>query len=199
MHEDADGTPDGYATYRVKEGWDGLPHSSAVVGDLHGRTPQVEATLWRYLFDLDLVERVTCHARPADDPLRWWLADSRRLLTKGIGDSLWLRILDVGAALSARRYDTEGEIVLDVTDRFRPAGAGRFRLAAAPDGACCTPTTATADVALDVADLGALYLGGVSASTLAAAGRVDEQRPGSVVTADALFATRPLPYSNTDF
>lgn len=199
VHTDGDGTPDGYATYRIRESWDGLPHSTAMVHDLHGVTSEVEAELWRFLLDLDLVERVTCSARPADDPLRWWLADSRRLLTRGVADWLWVRVLDVSVAFSARRYGSEDVLVLDVADPFRPAGGGRFRLDGGPDGACCSPTTDAADLALDVADLGALYLGGVAASTLAAARRVTEHTPGALARADALFASRPLPFSDTHF
>jgi hypothetical protein len=54
-------------------------------------------------------------------------------------------------------------------------------------------------VALQLADLGAAYLGGVAFSTLCAAGRVEERIPGGLDRADALFASRPLPWCGTEF
>jgi predicted acetyltransferase len=105
-------------------------------------------------------------------------------------DALWMRLVDVGAALSGRSYAGDGAIVFDVRDTVCPWNEGRWSLA---DGAA-TRTDAEPDLALDVAALGAAYLGGVSFRDLASALRVDELRPGAVERADAMFAHRPLPW-----
>ena len=96
--------------------------------------PEVEAALWRFLLDIDLADTVEVHAQPIDSVLPWRLKDSRAYQVSYVGDWLWTRMLDVPAALSARRYATEGSLVLEVVDEFRPNGAanGRFRLDAAP-------------------------------------------------------------------
>lgn len=201
VHEDGAGQPDGFAIYRIKDDWgtDNLSRSVLVVREVYGATAEVEAALWRFLCDIDLVERVECWNRPMDDPLRWRLAEPRRFRTRAISDWVWARVLDVPGALEARAYEGEGEIVLEIVDQFRPLSGGRFRLEAGPDGAACKPTDETPDVTLGAADLGALYLGGVAPSLLAAAGRVDEHSPNSLAQADALFTTRRLPFANTGF
>lgn len=201
VHEDAAGHADGFATYRINEHWgaDTLPRGELIVRDVYGVSAAVEAALWRYLFDVDLVESVQCWSRPADDPLRWRLAEPRRMRTTAISDWLWLRVMDVPRALEARAYEGEGEIVLEIVDPFRPAAGGRFRLEAGPDGAACKPTEEAADVSLGAAELGAVYLGGVALSLLAAAGRVDQHTRDALTRADALFTTRSLPWANTGF
>ncbi|MGI8683887.1 MAG: GNAT family N-acetyltransferase [Acidimicrobiales bacterium] len=200
VHESASGEADGYATYRVKSDWQsGLHKSRVLLFEVVGLTPEAEADLWRFVFSLDLTEVVEADRRPLDDPLRWMLVDPRRLRVTMVGDFLWVRMLDVAAALSARRYPVEGTLVFEVTDAFRPGTAGRYRLHGGTDGAECRRTTDEPDLAVGVEDLGALYLGGVAASALAAAGRIAEARPGALRRADAMLASHPRPFSRTGF
>ena len=84
-------------------------------------------------------------------------------------------------------------------DPFRPANNGRYRLISSSDDASCRPTEDPPDLALDVAELGAAYLGGVAFTDLAAAGRVAEHQPGALARADAMFASRPAPFCSTTF
>jgi predicted acetyltransferase len=121
------------------------------------------------------------------------------MVTKGMHDFLWVRLLDVPAAMAARRYDVEDSLVVELTDPFRPAVAGRYRITGGPDGAECARTTDDADLALDVTDLGALYLGGTTATQLAQAQRGAELTAGACRRADVFFATSPVPYCRTDF
>jgi predicted acetyltransferase len=117
-----------------------------------------------------------------------------------VTDHIWVRLLDIPAALSARAYGADGEVVLDVTDPFRPQTSGRYLVSAS--GPARRVTDRDADIALGVDDLGSAYLGGVRLSTLAAAGRVHELRPGALARADALFApvgTEPEPFCHSDF
>jgi predicted acetyltransferase len=198
---------EGYVSYRVHEE-DILrgDRCRLAVEELRGLSPEAEAALWQFVFDIDLVGEVTARRRPLDDPLRWRLADPRQLRVKEIIDWLYVRILDVPAALEARGYRREGRLVLDVlppTDDLSgqaDAAPGRWVLDASAHGASCRPATGEApDLRMRLTDLGTLYLGGFSASTLAAAGRIEEVRPGSLDRADALLATWPAPLTGTGF
>jgi len=201
LHHDAAGEPDGYLAYRAKEGeWGhGLADGTVIVEELDAVDDEVEAALWQHALDIDLVRHVRADARPVDEPLRWRLADPRRLQTSALFDHLWVRLLDVPAALSARRYETDDRLVVDVRDPFRPAGEGRYLVEGGPDGASCQRTGQDADLVLGITELGSLYLGGVSATTLARAGRVQERRGGALRAADAFFASTPAPWCCTPF
>jgi predicted acetyltransferase len=181
---------EGYVTYRVAQLWDnGLPRHTVIVEDLVATSPQVRAGLWQFCFGVDLVGTIRALNQPLDDPLRWSLVDPRRLRTIAVNDLLWVKVLDVEAALSARTYGSDQPIVFDV------AGDGRYRLAAGE----CRRTDDLADLGMEAADLGAVYLGGVSFATLARAGRVAELAAGAMARADAAFATAPGPASCTGF
>jgi predicted acetyltransferase len=203
VHENEHGVADGYLTYRVRTHWSRshLPSSTVEIDELIAATSLARAALWHHALSIDLAAAVTAVNVPVDDPIRWELADPRRLEVTALADHLWARILDAPAALSARRYAAPGHLVLEVADRFRPGGRaeGRFALEGGPDGAECRPTDAAADLALPVADLSALLVGGVPASVLARAGRVDELRSGALERADAMFATARAPFCATHF
>lgn len=192
---------DAYAIYRAHEiSAGGLYGARLEVRDLYGATPEVEAALWRFLFDVDLVREVSARARPVDDHLRWRLADPRQLRVTSLQDLLWVRILDVAAAFEARGYQHEGRLVLDVHGDDA-AVAGRWVLDVGRDGSSCRRAGGgeAADVSLGIPELGSLYLGGVGASTLAAAGRAAEDRSGGLRAADHILAATPAPFSGTGF
>jgi predicted acetyltransferase len=200
VYESEPGRVDGWVSYRVENRWpNGLAANVVKVRMLVGLTSEAEAALWRYVLDLDLAGTVQLHGRPVDDPVRWRLADPRRLRVTDLGDHLWLRLLDLPGALAARRYAVADALVLEVTDALRPRNQGRFRLEGGPDGAACAPATAAADLVLDIADLGAAYLGGASLASLARAERVTERTPGALLRADRMFAADPPPVCTTHF
>ena len=158
------------------------------------------------MLDLDLVRRVTFTHCAVDESNRWRLVDPRQLQTNGIDDRLYVRILDTAAAFEARGYQAEGRLVFDVLPPAASEGSadsapGRWVLEAGPDGASCRRAQAgeDADLRLELPALGTLYMGGFPASLLAAAGRVEELRAGSLHVADALLTTRPAPRSGTGF
>jgi predicted acetyltransferase len=201
LHRDADGEPDGYAIYKLGEdAWpDSLPKMRIDVYKVAGLTDAVRHRLLRFIFDLDLVGTVRNLAAPVDEPLRWLLADPRQLRTIRVWDGLWLRIVDVPAALSGRRYETPGQLTIQVTDDVLPDVAGTFELDAGPADATCVPTRRDPDLVLGVTALSSIYLGGVSATALATAGRIEEVTPGAVAVADRMFLTARAPFCNTDF
>lgn len=180
---------EGYVTYRVVQDWStGVPGGTLTVENVVAITPEVRAGLWQYCFGIDLIRLVKAYLA-IDDPLRWMLVDPRRLRTTSVTDFLWVCLLDVEAALSARTYTTDAHLVIDV------AGDGRYRLA----GGTCRRTDDLPDLGLELPDLGATYLGGVRFATLARAGLIAELAPGALARADALFGTAEGPVSTTGF
>lgn len=191
---DAGAGPDGYAVYHIKSDWDeSVPRAELEVYALDALTPEAYASTWRFVLDVDLVQRVTAWSRPADEPLLYLLQEPRRLNLR-IKDGLWVRLVDVPAALAARRYAAHDRIVLEVRDEFCPWNDGRYELDAGPDGASCRPTDAPPDLVMTVNELGAAYLGGTSFRRLHRSGRVGEESRGALARADAMFASDPAPW-----
>ncbi|MDQ7905583.1 GNAT family N-acetyltransferase [Phytohabitans sp. ZYX-F-186] len=186
VHE-GEGGVDGYALWRSKSGWSSTgPNATVHVSEIAAADPVAYATLWRFLLGIDLARTVTYGFAAVDDPLLYLASDIRQLDTH-FADGLWVRLLDLPAALAARRYATDLDVVFEVGDPLLPENAGRWRVAGGPPGATCERTSAEADLACDVTDLGAAYLGGTSLAALAAAGRVRELRPGALHRASTAF------------
>jgi predicted acetyltransferase len=181
---------EGYALYAVKRKWDDDgPAAEVLIRVVVTTSPAGHAAIWAYLLDLDLTRTVTWHLAPSDDPLWLALADPRAL-RRSLWDALWLRIVDVPAALSARTYASDPDVVLEVRDEFCPWAAGRYELTAGG----CAPTAREPDLVLEAAALGAAYLGGTTLADLAAAGRVEERTPGSLARASAAFRGDVAPW-----
>ena len=206
VHEDDDGAVDGYCWYRIQE-HDTEPsgrRNEVKVWDLAAADPEVEAALLAYLAGIDLTTSITGWCRPVDDPWTHRLEDPRRYRLQRVTDHLYVRILDVEGALSARRYEAPGTVVLAVEDRFRPGAAGRFRLEVADDGAAtCERIGDTArgkaDLRLDAPALASLYLGDVAPSVLAAAGRLRAASASALRGADLAFRTARAPFCTMEF
>lgn len=188
VHRSAGGEVDGLIAYRADDHWGDAkqPLNKATVSDLIAATPAAECALWRFVCSVDWITTVRSGYRAPDDLLPFFLPDPRAARVVTQADFLWLRLLDVPRALEARTWSADASLVLEVHDATGLA-EGRFLLEAAPAGASCAPTTRSADLALDVRELGTLYLGDESVARLTALGRVQELRPGAVAVADALF------------
>ena len=180
---EVDGAPAAYAIYRHSMDWeDGVSTGKVIVVEAISPDPATLAELWRYLLDIDWVASVTSWLVPPDHPLFFVLAQPRRMRYR-LGDGLWVRLVDVGAALSSRSYPEDGELVLDVRDAFCQWNEGRWRLA----GGTARRTHADADLTLEVGALGAAYLGGIRLAQLAQGGHVEELKPGAIERADGIF------------
>jgi predicted acetyltransferase len=187
---DLDGETRAYAIYRqFPEFSAGVSTARLEVVEAIGATPQATAEIWRYLLDVDWTDTIQAYLLPPDHPLLLLLATPRRTGFR-LGDGLWVRLVDVGAALSGRAYAAEGSVVFEVGDPFCPWNEGRWRL---EDGVC-TRTDDEPDLALPVDALGSAYLGGVSFTELRDVLRVEELREGAAADADRMFAWRPLPW-----
>jgi predicted acetyltransferase len=187
---EAAGRPVGYAIYRHKPEWEqGASNSELEVVEAVAYDGRPTAELWRYLLDMDWAARITAHLLPIDHALFQLLATPRRMRFR-VGDGLWARLVDVGEALSARRYAADGTVVFDVVDAFCPWNEGRWRLAAGR----AKRTSASPQLRCDVSALGSVYLGGFSFSQMVRGGRVEELRRGAAARADAMFATDRAPW-----
>lgn len=193
---DDDGPVRGYALFRRTASWgDAGPDGTVSVRECIARDPAAARALWGVLVDLDLTTGVATWDQPLDHPLVYLLADVRAATPKLV-DGLWLRIVDVPAALAARRYAHDVNLVIGVRDGLCPWNDGVWQLKGGPDGAACQPTSAPADLELDVRDLGAVYLGGETFAALAASGLVRERRAGSLHEAATGFAWPVAPYNS---
>jgi len=177
---------DGYALYATTSDFGPAgPQGQVRVRELAAATPDAAARLWRFLLDLDLTVSVTARVA-VDDPLLHLLAEPRTAQAR-LADALWARPLEVGAALSARRYAAPVDVVLEVGDATCPWNARRWRLSGDGAGAACAPTADPADLSLDVRELGAALLGGSPLLARAAAGGVREHRQGALLAASTAF------------
>jgi len=186
VHRDTDGVPDGYASYSIESG-------TLTVDETITTDDAVFTALARYVLGHDLVSQVVFKHVPPEHPLRRQLADFRAGQVSGDTDWLWVRLLDIPRALTARGWFADGELVLDVDDPFL-GEHGRYLLTVRDGKADCVPTDREPDLSLDVSDLGSVYLGGTAPSTLVRAGHIRAHRPGAATLADALFRAERAPH-----
>jgi predicted acetyltransferase len=142
--------------------------------EVTGVDPAAEQALWQWLFGMDLVRTVSATRGPVPHPLQQWLVEPRRLALT-VGDGLYLRILDLPAALSERGYVGSGSLVLEVSDDLMESNAGRWQLSVDGGRGSVAPTSAAPDLELDVGALAQVYLGGLRFVDLAVAGRMLRQ------------------------
>ncbi|NUP17211.1 MAG: GNAT family N-acetyltransferase [Streptomyces sp.] len=187
VHRDADGVPDGYATYSLGE------NNTLTVDETIATDDAVFTALARFVLGHDLVSQVVFKNFPPDHPLRWQLADFRAGEVSEDTDWLWVRLLDIPRALTARSWFMDGELVLDVDDPFL-GEHGRYLLTVRDGKADCAPTDRAPDLSLDATDLGSIYLGGTAPSTLIRAGHIRSHRPAAAPLADALFRADRAPH-----
>ena len=191
-YQDAGGALRGLALFHLDGNDESFSTQTLSVDYLASETDDAYAALWRFLLEMDLVSTVKASDRPADEPLLWQVADIRAIKVEPY-DHVWTRILDVPAALAARRYAADLETVIAVDDNLGFA-AGTFALSISGGVATVTETDAPAALALRVNELSALYLGGVSAEVLVAAGRVEEREPGGAAGLDTAFRSARAPW-----
>jgi predicted acetyltransferase len=199
LHEGPDG-PDGVLAWKVSRDFELDGRLGAIeVDEFFAANETAYRDLWGYLSSIDVIDEIKLTDRPLDEPIRWLLPDARALELTGSFDYLWIRLLDVPAALSARSYAAPGRLVLDVVDdALGGYGAGRFALDADGAGARCDPTSEPADLRVTQRALAACYLGGHRLRQVAIHG-VQELTTGSLERADLMFSTPFAPCNQTGF
>jgi predicted acetyltransferase len=195
VHRGPDGD-DGFVAYYVEEFNDGSAGRTRLnVEDLQAANPAAWAGLWRFLLSVDLVGEVFAESRPADEPVRWLFTNPRACQVADVMDEIWLRLVDVPTALTARSYQDSAPVVIELADALLPANSGRYHISG--DGA--RRTDEPAGLALDASALASLYLGGVRPSALAVTGRLRVLDPAALDAAERLFATDVVPWCGTSF
>ena len=184
------GLPRAYALYRMNSAFErGLQSGSVAVVEAVGDSPEATRAIWRYLLDIDWMARVKAGLLPLDHPLLLLLAEPRRL-GFSLRDGVWVRLLDIKTALSARSYQPEGSVVIEVTDEFCPWNAGCWRVSSAG----VERTGEAPGLHCDASGLGSVYLGGFTWTQLARALRAQELIPGAIARADTLFQVTSAPW-----
>ena len=185
-----DGRPAGYALYRVQQDWqNGFSKGAVTIAEVVAPTADATRELWRWLLDFDWTSEFTADLLPLDHPLFLLLAEPRRMQFT-LNDGVWVRLVDVPGALAARTYAAADPVVLELVDGLLPENGGRWQVSV--DGV--ERTRAPADLRLDVAQLGSVYLGGFDFAALARARRIEELKPAAAARADELFRTAVEPW-----
>jgi predicted acetyltransferase len=187
---EVEGEVEGYALYRLAPAFElGSSTGATVAIEALATTPEATAGIWRFLLDVDWMERVQASLLPIDHPLLLLLAEPRRARFT-LGDALWVRLVDVKKALAGRSYNEGKDVVLELTDAFCSWNAGRWLVS--PSGV--KRTRKRTDIALDVSALASVYLGGFTFGELARAGRARELTNGGLEVGDKLFYTDRAPW-----
>ena len=180
------GENDGYLRYTIND-------VELNVIELIASSHEAYSSLWRLCLDMDLVDIIKAEHRPADEELKWMLADPRRLVEHSC-DRYWVRLVDVKKALSQRSYSVDGSLTLEVRDSFLPWNEEVVELRSESGESSCATSNRNPDIVLSAGDLGAVYLGGINFSTLLAAGRIEEITKGSISKANLMFSTKRNPW-----
>jgi predicted acetyltransferase len=185
-----DGRPAAYALYRLHfSAQRGMPSGFTNVIEAVGDSPEATREIWRFLLDIDWMDRVRATLLPLDHELFLLLREPRRL-TFNHRDGLWVRLVDLEEALNARSYKPGDPVVVEVADELCPWNAGVWELG--PEDV--SRATGEAELRLDVSALGSAYLGGFTFGELARAGRIEELADGALDRADTLFRADRYPW-----
>ncbi|HEY2327707.1 MAG TPA: GNAT family N-acetyltransferase [Gaiellaceae bacterium] len=193
---EVDGTPVAYALYRVKQDWvSGVSAGTVTVVEVIAPDGEGAREMWRWLLDFDWTSQFVADLLPLDHELFLLLAEPRRMKFE-LNDGVWVRLIDVEAALAARSYegdgsiDSTGEVVLEVTDALCPWNEGRYAVSAAG----VERVERSPDLGVDVTSLGSVFLGGFSFASLKRSQRVKEFTNSAIPLADRLFGTFQQPW-----
>ncbi|HYZ46441.1 MAG TPA: GNAT family N-acetyltransferase [Actinomycetota bacterium] len=191
---ETEGRAEAYVLYRLHGSWeDGMPAGSVEVKEALGTSPEATREIWRFVFGIDLVARVRSHFLPVHHPLFHMLAEPRRLRLS-VKDGLYLRLVDLPAALAARSYPIDGSLTIEMNDPLCRWNEGRWRVEVRDGRANVERTTTPAELSMTATELGAVYLGGVSFVELAQAGRVRELTPGASLRSSLMFSAEVPPW-----
>lgn len=193
-----DGVDIGHAAFRRLHKWEQhRPEGTLEVQAIFGE-PATRLALLRRLVDFDLIGTVKLPEHAVDDAIWQWIGprSARDVIP---ADNLWLRIVDLPAALPLRSYDGSCDVVVEMTDRYAPWQAGRWRIVVEGGEGRAERTEAAADLELPVAALGSAFLGGTNLVALLRAGMLSEVRPGSVTELWRAFRTDLPPAAASGF
>jgi predicted acetyltransferase len=200
LHRDGKGVVDGYARYRAEENWvQRQPRNALKLDELHALTGDAYHDLWRFLAEIDWVATIKAERRRSTERLPWLLTNGRAASVSDVGDGLWVRLFDVPRALETRSYERDGRLVVVIVDSEATGGRSRFALDVEGGRARCRVTRRSPDLTIDVAALGAAYLGGTRLRDAVLGSGADEHRADALAEADALLRSPEEPWCSTFF
>lgn len=180
-----DGKIDGYVMYRIKDGWEHSHGAQEVhVIELMAESPESHAGLYQALFGHDLATVVVVNRSPVDNPILNQLAGRRRA-AQTVDDNLWVRLLDIPAALTGRTYSSGGSLTMSVHDPLTGESSG-WKLETDGMESACTSFSGATQLVLDIEDLGGALLGRARFAELLRSGRIATDRE-TAIRADAMF------------
>ena len=193
----APGSETGFARYRPidTDKWFVSDQRTIAVEDFFAPDTTTYLGLLRFLLGLDLIDRVVFWMLPVDDPLQWLLLDRRAARVTATHDETWLRVVDVEKALSARKYEGDGDVIVAVDDPLLSDNS--ISVAITGDGA--EQTDRRPQLRVGVAGLAAVLLGGATWRSLAVAGLARAENPAVFAAAERLFAVREAPHAGFFF
>jgi len=182
----------GYLHYRQRDKWNDMVADGVIeISTMCAQDTEVLLSLWAFALDVDLFPHVSYWNGPVDDPLAYTV-NNARAVSRTINDGLYVRILDVAAALQARTYEVDGQITFQLDDDMGYA-AGTYQLTVSNGQGTVAKTESDAEVSLAVRDLGALYLGRACAALYASTGRITGDAAG-ISRLGQLFVTERAPW-----
>lgn len=197
---DRRGAARAYAVFSRRARVDAWGNQNGVVrvGEVGALDSAASRTLWAGLAGMDLMSCVETGILPVDDPLFFYLEDSR-IARPRMRENVWIRIVDIVGALTARSYTREVDIAVEVTDELIPENQGIWRLRGGRHVSDLARTTARPDISLNVRELSAAYLGGASLASLGRAGFVREHTRGALDVASLAFGWPIAPFFSWRF
>lgn len=198
VYFDEQGTATGYCLYRTRFNPALVPEASQVmdVFDFVWLDMAAYRGLWGYLGSHDLVDHIRLEYVAEDDPAPNLMLEPRMLRRK-TWDGVWMRIVDVEAALAARGYELPGEAVVEIVDdELCPWNNGCYRLVAGGDEISVDRLSDSVmpDFTTRPEGLSSLISGHTRASELVRMGRASMTDVQREPILDSLFATRRRPH-----
>lgn len=191
VYEGDDGR--GYVTFRTKEASPGTVRFD----EMYVTSTAARRGLLDFGLGFDLCRDLVLWGRPADDPIRWMLTDPYAMKTENF-DYVWFRLVDLKAALVARRYEVDGSVVVTVTDDQLDHNNGTWRIDVTDGVATVERSSATPDLTLPTDVLAALYMGGRRLPSIVERGAVETD--GDVIArVDRMFRTTIVPWTSEEF
>jgi len=169
-----------YALYRIN--LTGIDSGELRVVEALADSVEGTREIWRFLLEIDRIKVISAFSLPVDHPLILMLEEPRKMNMR-IADSLWIRIVDLKAALNGRALG-EGSVLVQITDSLLPHNEGVWKIGR--EGVVRVSTAP--EILVDISDLGSVYLSGFTFTELAGAGRAQERVPGAIRRADRVFS-----------
>lgn len=199
---DTSDTPVGYCIYSTRSGHEHKTRTQTLhIAELIWTTMDAYRSLWSFIASHDLVGAVTYHAAPADDPAPELFTEPRLLDTKD-NEGMWLRIVDLAAALSSRRYHTaplELSLAIEIVDDgtgLAEWNNGLWVLNVGSEGVATVVAAAggvAAEISLTIKAMASLFTGFRTAAELSAWNELHGEA-SAVTKAGLIFAPLHAPH-----